>query len=121
MLANGSSPFEDPCVAAAPGRARRRETPVARHPSPSSSSSRASPHRSDLFFEILDADKSGTVTLAELSKLFTSLLPPGTEATMIKSIAEEIIASGDQSGTGSLTRDEMRAMASKLRDMFAAK
>ena len=48
-------------------------------------------------------------------------LPPGTEATMIKSIAEEIIASGDQSGTGSLTRDEMRAMASKLRDMFAAK
>ena len=77
--------------------------------------------RSDLFFEILDADKSGTVTLAELSKLFTSLLPPGTEPSMIKSIAEEIIASGDQSGTGSLTRDEMRAMASKLRDMFAAK
>ena len=67
----------------------------------------------------MDADKSGTVTLAEMSKLFTSLLPPGTETSMIKSMSEEIISTGDQSGTGSLTRDEMRAMAAKLRDMFA--
>ena len=31
----------------------------------------------DLFFEILDADKSGTVTLSELSRLFSAIVPPG--------------------------------------------
>ena len=73
----------------------------------------------DIFFDILDADKSGTVDLMELSKLFTALLPPGTDDSMIKSISSEIISTGDSSGTGSLTREDMRSMASKLRDMFA--
>ena len=34
-------------------------------------------HNPDLFFDILDADLSGTVTLQELSRLFSSLLPAG--------------------------------------------
>jgi Ca2+-binding EF-hand superfamily protein len=111
-------------------------------------------HNPDLFFDILDADLSGTVTLQELSRLFSSLLPAGaslgaaatrrrrrrrfsrhrlspsrspirararagTDAAMISSIVDEIMAAGDNTGRGSLTREEMRAMAAKLREMFA--
>lgn len=77
----------------------------------------------DLFFDILDADGSGTLSANEMNRLFTALLPSGTDRAMVEeAITKELLsaASAGAGGAGKteITRAEMRAMVGKLRDLF---
>jgi len=53
----------------------------------------------DTFFDLLDLDHSGSVSVKELMALFTALVPKGTDQAIIKSIVDDImVAAGDSSG-----------------------
>ena len=52
----------------------------------------------DIFFDLLDADKSGSVSRVELQKMFKALLPKGTNSKLIEAIVDEIIVAGDKKG-----------------------
>lgn len=68
----------------------------------------------DTFFDILDADGSGSVSIQEVRRMFTALLPTGTDASVIESISKEVMGSG----ATELTREELRSKASKIRELF---
>lgn len=72
----------------------------------------------DLLFDILDADGSGTVSVAEFFKLLSALVPSG-DPKAIRDLASDIVKVGDSSGDGELSRDEIRAISVKLAKMFA--
>lgn len=72
----------------------------------------------DIFFDLLDTDRSGSVSVKELTKIFTTLLPKATDQSIIKSIVDDIMTAAGTSESGELSRAQVRAIADKLKTMF---
>jgi hypothetical protein len=68
------------------------------HPNPGPPCIACSFDNPDTFFDLLDLDHSGSVSVKELMALFTALVPKGTDQAIIKSIVDDIMAVGDSSG-----------------------
>ncbi len=67
----------------------------------------------------LDRDCSGSVSAAEMLKIFTALVPKGTDKAIVEGIVMDLLREGDTSGDGELSREEVRAISGKIRSMFS--
>ena len=46
-----------------------------------------------------DIDRSGSISVKELTKVFTTLLPKATDQSIIKSIVDDIMTAAGQNGS----------------------